>query len=112
MSDESNVQELQKLEQAIISSSSQIRSFRSQLLEIDSALGSLNSSKDSYKIIGNIMVSYSGDDLKSELNEKKELVKTRLAALEKQEAKLRDSFKEKQEVFIERMNKKKETDDK
>lgn len=110
MSDDVNVQELQKLEQAIISSSSQIRSFRSQLLEIESAINALDSSEKSYKIIGNIMVSSTKEDLAKDLDAKKELIETRLSALEKQEKKLRDSFKERQEAFIEKMNAEKSPD--
>ena len=107
MSDEINMQELHQMEQMILSSSSQIRSFRSKIIEIDSALKDLESSDKSYKIVGNIMVSSSKDALIEELNSEKEVIQTRISSLEKQEKKLKETLKDKQEEFIKQTESKK-----
>ena len=100
MSDDVTINELQQLEQAILSSSNQITSLRSKIIEIDSALEDLSSSQKSYKIVGNIMISASNENIESDLISKKEAAKSRISSLEKQECRLKEMFKEKQEVFL------------
>lgn len=100
MSDDVTINELQQLEQAVLSSSNQINSIRSKILEIDSALEDLTNSKKSYKIVGNIMISASNENIESDLKSEKEAAKARVLSLEKQEKRLRELFKERQELFL------------
>lgn len=76
--------------------------FSQQLMEIESALKELESSPEAYKIVGNIMVKTSKDQLKKELAERKELADMRIQSLDKQEQKVAEKVEElKKEVMAE-----------
>ena len=64
----------------------QKQQFQSQILEADSALKEIDKSKESYKIVGNIMVKSDKDELKKDLEEQKKVAQLRIDALEKQES--------------------------
>ena len=70
-----------------------------QNFEIDKALEELNTSneKKAYKIVGNVMISKSMEELKKELNETKETIDVRLKGFEKMEEKLTSKLKDLQE---------------
>ena len=68
------INELQVAEQALQSYLQQKQTFQAQKLEIGSALKELEDTDSAYKIVGNIMVKSSKDDLKKDLESKKELV--------------------------------------
>ena len=63
------------------------------MLEVENAIIELKNTETAYKIVGNIMVSSTKDDLNAELKEKKELFEERIKTLEKQENKLKEDSK-------------------
>jgi len=73
---------------------------QANLMEIDAALTELGKAKTAYKIIGNVMVSAGPEELKKELEQKKDMVQLRVSTFEKQEKKLRDQAKELQEKVM------------
>ncbi|MGM5485245.1 MAG: prefoldin subunit beta [Nanobdellota archaeon] len=82
--------QLSQLEQRAHSFLTQRQELQSQLMEIESALKELEGAKESYKIVGNIMVSRSGEGLKEELREKKEKLEVRVKSIQKQEEKIKE----------------------
>jgi prefoldin beta subunit len=65
-------------------------------MEIDKALDELKKSSDDtvYKSAGPVLIRSKKDDVMKELEEKKELLNTRIAVLSKQELRLKESLKE------------------
>ncbi len=66
-------------------------------MEIDKALEELRKATPDdtvYKTAGPILIKSKRDDLIKELEEKKELLNTRIAVLSKQEARLKENLKE------------------
>lgn len=94
--------ELAQVEQSLEQFSLQKKQFQSQLMETSATLHALEGSGDAYKLIGNVMVKQSQEDLKKELSEKKSLLDVRLSTIEKQEDKLRAKVKELQEVILQK----------
>ncbi len=88
---EEKINQLQMIEYNMHNLSSQRQQFHSQLLEIESAIGELKGRETAFKIVGNIMVETSKDELQKSLAEKKERLELRIKHIEKQEK----SFKEK-----------------
>ena len=94
------ISQLQMMEQALQNSALQRQQFSAQLLEIDSAINELNSTKKAYKIIGNIMVSAQKDDLSKELEKKRETFELRIKTLENQEKRFSEKAKSMQEELM------------
>ncbi len=69
---EQKIAQLQLYEQSLQNILIQKQQFQSQSLEIDSALKELEATKEAYKIVGNIMVASKKEDLKKDLESKKE----------------------------------------
>jgi prefoldin beta subunit len=90
---EEKIGRMQLLEQNIQNFLMQKQQFQAQLVEINSALEELEKTEVSYKIIGNIMVLSKKDELKKDLDSKKEMVELRIKAIEKQEAELKEKAK-------------------
>jgi len=99
--------ELQIAEQNLQSFLMQKQNFQTQLVEVDSALSDLEKSKDSFKIIGNIMVKAEKKELKKELEEKKTILELRIKNIEKQEDKIREKASKLQEEVMKEMKEKK-----
>lgn len=78
----------------------QKQNFQVQLLEIDSALDEMEKSKEHYKIVGNIMVKTEKDELKKDLQSKKELLDLRIKNLAKQESQLKEQAVKIQEDIL------------
>lgn len=102
--DEQKISKLQLLEQNLQNFLLQKQNFSAQLMEIDNALEELDKSKDknAYKIVGTIMVSTPKDELKKDLNSKKEVVELRIKNIEKQEKKIRDQSNDLQKEVMEK----------
>jgi prefoldin beta subunit len=81
--------QIQLIQQNLDNFSMQRQQFQLQQTEIETALNEINNSNVSYKIIGNIMVLADKEQLKKELEEKKEMLAIRISTIEKQEDKLR-----------------------
>jgi prefoldin beta subunit len=96
------INQLQMLEQNLQQILSQKQQYQGQVVEIDSAIEELGKTEDAYKIVGNIMVKVSKEDLNKDLNEKKERVELRMKTFEKQEKTMKDKAESlRQEVMAE-----------
>jgi prefoldin beta subunit len=84
------ISRLQMLEQRLQSLVMQKQTFQSQILESDNALGEIKDSKETYKIIGSVMVSVDKEDLEKDLTSKREMAEIKVKNLEKEENKLRE----------------------
>ena len=67
----------------------QKHSLQSQLVEVESALRELKNSKESFKIVGNILVQSSPKELSKELSKKQETLNLRIEKLDSQEENFR-----------------------
>jgi len=97
---EEKVNKLSMIEQNSQYLASQRQNFQTQLIEIESALEELDTSSDSYKIIGNVMVKSDKETLKKELIEKKNIIDVRIKSIEKQEDKIKNDAKELREEVM------------
>jgi prefoldin beta subunit len=97
---EEKINSLSMLEQNASQLGAQRQSLQGQLLEIDSALEELDSTQESYRIIGNIMVKVDRNTLKDDLEQKKKMVTLKLASIEKQEASIHDRAKKLQQDIM------------
>jgi len=95
------IQELQSLEQTLQSLIMQKQAFQFELNETDNALSEIEKSKDDvFKIIGQIMIKSSKDQIIEDLKNKQKLLKLRLDSIEKQEKTLSEqSEKIREEVM-------------
>tara|TARA_Y100000310_G_C20673065_1_gene811358 strand:- start:1882 stop:2211 length:330 start_codon:yes stop_codon:yes gene_type:complete len=83
------IAELQEVNQKMQGIAMQKHSFQTQLLEIENALNELEDAKESYKLVGSIVLSVEKKELKKELSSKKEILDLRLSNFDKQENKLK-----------------------
>ena len=100
---EKKINQLQIIEQSMQNLSTQRQQFQLQQVEIESALKELENVNEAYKIVGNIMVLSKKDELKNDLNSKKEIVELRVKNLEKQETQIRDKASKLQEEVLKEM---------
>jgi prefoldin beta subunit len=101
---ESNINELQLLEQNMQNFSMQRQSFQAQTLEIDNALKELETAKEPvFKIVGNIMVSSDKESLKKDLASKKDILELRMKSIKKQEDALKDKMQKLQEKVMQEL---------
>jgi prefoldin beta subunit len=84
------LQQLQMLEQNVQVLMMQRQNFEQQLAEAENAARELDSSKESFRIVGSIMLSVDKESLKKELKQKKDELGLRIASIEKQEEKVRE----------------------
>lgn len=103
---EEKIGRMQLIEQNMQNFLVQRQQFQAQLVEVESALNELKTTKEAYKIVGNIMVSSSREELEKELKEKKEMLDLRVSSIEKQESSLKEKAKKLQEEVLEEMKKK------
>lgn len=88
---ESQIKELQLLEQNLQSIIMQKQAFQMELSEVENALEELaKSSGEAYKIVGNIMIKSTKDDLLKDLKQKKDLIELRLKSINSQEKSLEE----------------------
>jgi len=97
------IAQLQMFEQNLQGFLMQKQQFQAQLIEVESALKELDSTEEAYKIVGNIMIKSKKEDLKKDLESKKEIVELKLKTLEKQEDKIKDKAKQTQSEVLEGM---------
>jgi len=98
---EKKIADIQLIEQNMQNSLMQKQRFQSELLEVENALGEIESSEETYKIVGNIMISAKKDDLKKELDSKKNVLNIRIKSLEKEESRLKDKTNSLQKEVME-----------
>ncbi len=94
---EQKIAQLQLYEQSLQNILMQKQQFQSQLVETKSALEELENANEAYKIIGNIMVSSKKEEIKKELESKKEIINLRIKTIEKQENQIKEKTKKIQE---------------
>lgn len=99
------INQLSMLEQNMQNFSLQKQQFQSQLMEIESAEKEIEGAKESFKIIGSIMVSMDKEHLKKELKEKRETLQVRIESFEKQENKLKEKAESLQKEVLSGMDK-------
>lgn len=100
---EEKIGRMQLLEQNLQNFLLQKQQFQSQLVEVSSALEELEKAETAYKIIGNVMVLSKKDDLKKDLESKKEMVELRIKTIEKQEEEIKGRAKKLQGEVLSEM---------
>ena len=91
---EDKMKQIQMIEQNMQMLQQQKQQFQTQLVEVEAALKELESAEESYKIVGNIMISSPKEVLIKELGQKKEILELRVQSFEKQEKKTKERFKD------------------
>lgn len=91
------------MEQTMQNLLQQKQQVQSELMEIESAQNGLKDSQQSYKIIGNIMVSKSKEELEKELKQKEQRDNIKIKSYEKQEEQLREKIKVIQDKVLKQM---------
>jgi len=94
------INQLQLLQQNVQSILAQKQQIQSQLIELESALAEVGRTKKSYKILGNVMVAVTTENISKELNEKKEVAEVRLNNFIKQEERLKNNLEELQKEVV------------
>ncbi|MFC1648259.1 prefoldin subunit beta [Nanoarchaeota archaeon] len=94
------VGQLQMIEQNVQSLMMQKQMQQAQLMEVESALDEMKDATQTYKIVGNVMISQKKADLQKEMKEKQELLKKRLSSLETQEKNIREKAEALQEEIL------------
>ena len=102
---EQKISQLQMFEQSLQSFLGQKQQFQMQLVEVDSALNELDNTEKAYKIIGNIMVETDKNELKSDLQSKKEMFELRIKTMEKQETQVREKASKLQSEILKKIKK-------
>ena len=102
---EQKIGQLQMFEQSLQTFLGQKQQFQVQLVEVESALGELESTNKAYKIIGNIMVENDKDELKADLQSKKEMLELRIKTMEKQESQVRERASKLQSEILKKIKK-------
>jgi prefoldin beta subunit len=98
---EKKVQELQLIEQNLSNLLMQKQTFQARLLENENALKELEGTKkQSYRILGNILVAMEKEELKKDLLDEKDIFELRIKNIEKQENKLKEKAKELQSEVL------------
>ena len=95
MTDESIQQEYIILQQQLRNVLIQKEAIKLQIAEIDTALGELEKTKEEkvYKVVGNVMIKKSKEEVEKELKESKEDLEIRVESLEKIEKDLIEKIK-------------------
>lgn len=92
---ETRIKELQIIEQNLQSILMQKQTFQMDMSEVDNAFSELSkTNEDVFKIVGNIMVRSSKENLIKDLKQKKDLVELRIKTLDSQEKDLSKTSEE------------------
>jgi len=102
---EQKIGQLQMFEQSLQSFLGQKQQFQVQLVEVESALNELDNTEKAYKIVGNIMVETDRNELKADLQSKKEMLELRIKTMEKQESQVRDKASKLQSEILMKIKK-------
>ena len=102
---EQKISQLQMYEQSLQSFLAQKQQFQSQLAEVESALGEIQNTDTTYKIIGNIMVLSDKNELKADLESRKEILELRIKTMDKQETQVREKTSKLQSEILKNIKK-------
>lgn len=97
------INQLQLLQQNLQQTQMQKQQMQNQIAEFDSALTELKTAEKAYKIVGNIMIASSQEELVKDIEEKKEIASLRVKSFVKQEESLRKNLEEIQKEVLEEM---------
>lgn len=98
---EKDIVDLQVLEQSIQNVIFQKQNFQAQLIEVENALKEVEKTKEKvYRLIGNVLVLCAKEDVKKDLNSRKEIIDLRIKSLENQEKKLKEDMRKKQKDIM------------
>ncbi len=103
---QNKISELQIAEQSLQTFSQQKQLLQAQNLELESALSEIVDDKETYKIVGNIMIKLPSTELKTDLESKKEVIGVRLNKIESQENKLAHKVAELQKEILKQIENK------
>ena len=92
-------------EQSLQNFLGQKQQFQVQLVEVESALSEIDTTEKAYKIIGNIMVEADKNELKADMQSKKEMLDLRIKTMEKQEAQVREKASKLQSEILKKIKK-------
>ena len=102
---EQKIGQLQMFEQSLQNFLGQKQQFQVQLVEVESALGELENTDKAYKIVGNIMVESDKNELKADLQSKREMLELRIKTMEKQESQVREKASKLQSEILKKIKK-------
>ena len=102
---EQKIGQLQMFEQSLQSFLGQKQQFQMQLVEVESALNELDNTEKAYKIVGNIMVESDKNELKADLQSKKEVLELRIKTMDKQESQVREKASKLQSEILNKIKK-------
>ena len=86
--------QLQVLEQNLQQLNLQKQGFQAQIIEIEAAIEELNKKpKQTFKIVGSIMIETPSKELEKDLNSKKEISNLKIKSIERHEEKLKEDTK-------------------
>jgi len=105
MNQNEQLEEMRQLEATLQNLLVKKQNLQSQLKEINDAIKSLDSSKEAYKIIGNIMVKKDKKSLTEESRSKKESIELKIKNIEKHQESLNSRMKKLQEKIIKNIKK-------
>jgi len=100
---EKKISQLQMMEQNLQGFLQQRQKVQSDLVEVESALSEIEKTDTAYKIVGNLMINASKEDLQKDLKEKQEMLELKLKALEKQEERLKERAQATQKEVLDEM---------
>ena len=104
---QAKVNQLRLLQQNLQNVSTQKQQLQNQVIEIASALETLEGAQSSFRIVGKIMIATSPQKLKQELQEQKSAVDMRLKAFTRQEEKLKENIEGMQKEVLDELQQKK-----
>ncbi len=104
---EKKLQEMQLSEQALQSLLLQKQAFQLELSETENAISEVEkTSGDVFKVVGQVMVRKSKEEILDELKKRKEILELRVRSIEKQEENLRGKLEELKKEIMSGLEKK------
>ncbi|PIZ51424.1 prefoldin subunit beta [Candidatus Woesearchaeota archaeon CG_4_10_14_0_2_um_filter_33_13] len=100
------INQLQLLQQNVQNLLNQKQQMQNQVLELDSALIELKTTKQAYRIVGKIMLAASKEELTKQLEEKREIVELRIKNFAQQEERLQKQVNDLQREVMEELKNK------
>ena len=91
---DSNIAQLQLLQQNLQNVMVQKQQFQQELMELESALKELDNTEKSYQIVGKLMIAKDKEVLKKDLLDRQEVVNLRIKSFDQQEKQFKESLEE------------------
>ncbi|MDD3263294.1 MAG: prefoldin subunit [Candidatus Nanoarchaeia archaeon] len=94
MEDDKIIETMQNNESILNNINFQIQNFEKELMEMELVLKDLNEKNEGFKIIGSIIIKKDSSSLVEELNEKKEILISRINSLKKKYQQIKEDQEE------------------